>query len=141
MEHISRAKKIFFYVLLIFIFFIFITVSFELGLRVFYWAKKINAKPPAKFDEYLGWQTVAKNVSFLEWPGYGKVVYSTKKYGFRVFGDPATDKFKIFVLCDSFTAADVINDGRAYYNYLAAVDPNIEIFAYGGAGYSSYQEY
>jgi hypothetical protein len=73
--------------------------------------------------------------------GYGEIIYSTKKYGFRSFGEINTGKKKIFMIGDSFTQGSTVSDGNTYYDSLKKNNDNIEIFAYGCGGYGSLQEY
>jgi len=113
----------------------------EAGLRGYFWAKSRVSTPPARFEGYLGWQTTPNLRNTQVWPGYGEVQYSSGPYGFRVFGDVNTDKMKILVIGDSFTNARQISDGKVYYNYLQQLNPQIELFAYGGGGYGTLQEF
>jgi|GEM_PF-855094 len=116
-------------------------VLMEVGLRTFFYVKnRIDARE-RNFQEYLGWETAA-NLSKKEVvKDYGEIIYSTGKYGFRKFGDVKSDKIKLFVIGDSFTAAHSVSDGDAYYNFLEKHNENIEMFAYGGGGYGSLQEF
>ena len=113
----------------------------EGGLRSFYFIKKKIHSPDSNFSEYIGWQT-AENQSWKKnVEEYGEVIFTTSKYGFRVFGDVTTNKTKIFVLGDSYTHGTTVSDGDLYYDYLKKNNSNIEIFAYGSGGYGSLQEY
>lgn len=113
----------------------------ETALRIK--SPKNNSKPENEYDKYLGWKVKANFSSKTIKSNYGHepVDYSTTQFGFRVFGDIHTQKTKIFVIGDSFTQAKQVSDGQAYYNYLQANNKAIEIFAYGGGGYGSLQEY
>jgi hypothetical protein len=61
--------------------------------------------------------------------------------GLQDFGDPAAARFKVFFVGDSYTfrkARSPVED--QYYSVVGrAVD--VEVFAYGGAGYGTLQEY
>lgn len=138
----ARGREIV-YTVVTFILFIFII---EGGLRVFHYYKSSTDSRKIDFADQLGWKT-QENWSWtrsqLE-PRTGetyKVEFSTTKYGFRVFGDPKTNKIKIFVLGDSFTEGTTVSDGYTYYDYLRKHHENIEIFAFGAGGYGSLQEY
>jgi len=109
----------------------------EGGLRAFYFIKGRNVN----FSDYIGWQSKENQSWKKSYEGYGEIVFTTTKYGFRIFGDPNTDKIKIFVLGDSFTQGTTVNDGYPYYEYLQKNHDNIEIFAYGAGGFGSLQEY
>lgn len=89
----------------------------------------------------IGWQPVANMSRDGDVPGFGRVRYHTGRGGFRLFGDPKTSKPKVLVLGDSFTEAVMVSDGETYYHRLAAARPDIEVFAIGGAGYGTLQEY
>lgn len=89
----------------------------------------------------LGWRTVPNATIDADMPGFGRVRYSTRRGGFRLFGDPASPKPKVLVLGDSFTHAATVSDGDAYYHRLAAARPDLEIFAIGSGGYGTTQEY
>jgi len=121
--------------------FIMFLVLMEGGIRAFFWVKnKIDVRG-RNFTEYLGWETAANISKKRVVKGYGEIIYSTQKYGFRRFGNTKTDKTKIFVIGDSFTDGHSVSDGKAYYDYLERHNDNIEIFAYGGGGYGSLQEF
>ena len=110
-------------------------VLLDIGLRLFH-----NTRGETVYSEYFGWENVPYLDSKRLVEGYGEVKISTTKYGFRVFGNPQTDKTKIFVIGDSYTGAYNVSDGETYYEYLKK-DPNIEIFALGVGGYGTIQEF
>lgn len=113
----------------------------EGGIRIFYIVKNKIIPRERNFSKYLGWETAANVFSKEILKGYGEIKYSTTKWGFRVFGNVNTIKTKIFVIGDSITQANTVSNGNAYYDYLKKKNNNIEIFAYGGGGYGSLQEY
>lgn len=124
------------------IIFIFFLLLMEGGMRLFYFVKyKLKYSNDMSFSTYLGWETTPNDARDHNIKGYGEIVYSTKKFGFRVFGDTNSNKIKLFVIGDSFTQANTVSDGKTYYDYLRENNNNIEIFAYGGGGYGSLQEY
>jgi hypothetical protein len=60
--------------------------------------------------------------------------------GFRAFGDLASSRPRVFVIGDSFTQApEDVSDGKTYYDQLKTL--GVEVFAYGGSGYGSLQEF
>lgn len=61
--------------------------------------------------------------------------------GKKNFGDTKTAKIKIFVVGDSFTYGYGLPDGGAPYYEILKKDSNAEVFAYGGLGYGTLQEY
>ncbi|MHA2039089.1 MAG: SGNH/GDSL hydrolase family protein [Promethearchaeota archaeon] len=132
----ARGREIVFTVVT-FIVFLFIL---EGGMRVFHSYKSRQDSRETDFSEQIGWKT-KENWSWTRRDEGYEVVFSTTKYGFRVFGDPNTNKFKIFVLGDSYTHGTTVSDGYTYYDYLRKNHENIEIFAFGTGGYGSLQEY
>lgn len=132
--HVKAHDKEILFSVVAFVLFLFLL---EGGLRAFYFIKGRNVN----FSESIGWQSKENLLWKKNYAGYGEVLFTTTKYGFRVFGDPNTDKLKIFVLGDSFTQATTVNDGDAYYDYMQKNHDNIEIFAYGSGGFGSLQEY
>jgi len=120
---------------------IIVIIMLEIGLHAYFIVKhKINP-PEMHFESLIGWQNT-ENLSRLNSSElWGEVIYTTKKYGFRNFSNTKSNKMKILFIGDSFTMADNITDGRTYYNYIQNNNENVEIFAYGGGGYGSLQEY
>jgi hypothetical protein len=115
-------------------------VVLEVGLRAYAtWQREGHAEARS-FSSHLGWVTAphVRRTESLE--GYGEINYSSGEYGFRVFGDVDTDKAKVFVVGDSFTFANTVSDGETYYDEIRRGHEELEIFAYGGAGYGSLQE-
>jgi hypothetical protein len=129
------------YILFSFITFFVFLVLMEGGLRTYFWIRSKIDAPERNFQEYLGWETGGNVSSERVVKGYGTVKYSTGQYGFRRFGDPETDRTKILVIGDSFTAGHTVSDGETYYDYLEKHDDNIEVFVYGGGGYGTLQEF
>lgn len=60
--------------------------------------------------------------------------------GRKVFGDLKTDRYKIFVVGDSFTDCIYLGAENMYFSVLKE-HSNVEVFAYGGGGYGTLQEY
>lgn len=112
----------------------------EGGVRLFYLVSG-KIKPKARhLSEKYGWVSVPNIKSKKRFKGYGKISYSTKQYGFRLFGDIKTNKTRILVIGDSQTNARKVSDGEAYYHYIKK-NTDTEVFAYGVGGYGSLQEY
>jgi hypothetical protein len=59
--------------------------------------------------------------------------------GVRRFGDLNTRRTRVMVLGDSYTASRGVEDGEDYSTLLGRM-PGVEIFSYGGEGYSTAQE-
>lgn len=113
----------------------------EVALRTVFGVRNVVMPPTRRMEALLGWQTIPDHQVSGFHRGYGDVRYSTGKYGFRVFGDPGRDAFRVLVLGDSSTEATQVSDGETYYDVMAALCPELEVFAYGAGGYGSLQEY
>ena len=113
----------------------------EAGIRVVFGVRAWRSPVDRELDVTLGWRPVANLSLERDLPGFGRVRHSTTRDGFRVYGDPATTKLKIFVLGDSFTEAATVSDGETYYERLRRARPDVEIFAIGAGGYGTLQEY
>jgi len=121
--------------------FIIFLVLMEGGIRGYFWIKNRIDVSERTFSEYLGWEAAANVSKKHAVKGFGEIIYSTQKHGFRRFGDTKTDKTKLFIIGDSFTVGHTVSDGNTYYDYLKKHNDNIEVFAYGGGGYGSLQEF
>jgi hypothetical protein len=125
----------------------------ELSLRIvhyFKWKRPLffadkGTAEPLYPEKKLGWR--ATEGYFSQWIAYdaaGKpyqVRGTTDQNGFRFFGNPDFTKIKIFVLGDSYTQAVEVSNEKTYYALLAENFNNLELFVYGGGGYSTLQEY
>ncbi len=92
-----------------------------------------------QLDPELGWRASEKTQVSLTKSGYGTSTFSTGENGFRRYGDVDSSKPKVLVIGDSYTFADTVNDGEAYYDHLAD-NLNAEVFAYGCSGFGTLQE-
>jgi lysophospholipase L1-like esterase len=61
--------------------------------------------------------------------------------GTKRFGDPSSEKPKVFFVGDSFTALWGKHKRRDMYYSVVERDLDIEVFVYGGGGYGTFQEY
>jgi lysophospholipase L1-like esterase len=61
-------------------------------------------------------------------------------HGFRRWGDISTKKTRVFVIGDSYTQADDIDDAKTYYSLLADRLPEAEVWAFGCSGYGTFQQ-
>ena len=69
------------------------------------------------------------------------IEYKTNKDGFRLFGNLKNNKKrKVMFVGDSFTHAVQVSNNKTYYGILGDALP-IEVFAYGGGGYGTLQEF
>ncbi len=132
----------------IFLGLIFIFIFGEIALRFF---PKLVADPPAPPpynyripDGELGWfvqenyhhEGEMRDKSGAAYP----ISINFGTDGFRTFGNPAaTDRRKIMIIGDSYTAAAQTSDEKTWHRLLAD-SLGAEIFAYGAAGFGSTQE-
>jgi hypothetical protein len=146
-----KLKKFVANLLIIFSTIVFIFICGEISLRFYHYHKYgINILNGANHvltvkDDRLGWK-LAKNLSFdiKAQDGLGNpynVHFETNKYGFKMFGNPQSNKLKIFFVGDSFTEAFQVSNDKTYYAFVKQKVKDIEVFAYGVGGYSSLQEF
>lgn len=121
----------------------------ELTCRIF-GIQPFTKTPPlapyntAQKDDYLGWKmtpnyTFKGQIQTTEKESYDvELVYD--KNGFKAFGDPKSEKKKVFFIGDSYTASVEVSNDKTFYN-LIKDSLDIEVFAYGHAGYSTLQEF
>ena len=99
---------------------------------------------PIAFDDQLGWRATENyhfnetKQSFDGTPYFARVSQDSR--GFRLFGELSTSKPKVFVIGDSMTQAVEVSDDQTYYSRLKRL-LDIEVFAYGGGGYGTLQEF
>jgi hypothetical protein len=113
----------------------------EVVLRIEYAARQ-RYKPSLAFvSDDLGWlPTPSLSTSYTKKGYEGEISYSTNADGFRRFGDPDSSKTKVWAVGDSTTQAYHVSDGQAYYDVLAELDPDLEVFGYGVGGYGTVQQ-
>lgn len=120
----------------------------EIAIRVYYVSKRVlkgDSKVRAiRIDKKLGWRTT-ENYVFKGWrkDASGKdyfVEVETNDYGFRIFGDTYSKNKKIMFIGNSYTGALQVSNDKTYYGFIQKKLP-VEVFAYGGGGYGTLQEY
>jgi len=68
--------------------------------------------------------------------------YEDEEFGWKgkqIFGDSKTNKFKLFIVGDSFTHGMGVNEASLYYRFLQR--QGVELFVYAGKGYGTLQEF
>jgi len=95
-------------------------------------------------DHELGWRSTENyrfNGTKRDAAGteYAAQISQDEK-GFRMFGDTKSEKPKVFVIGDSFTQSTAVSDDKTYYAILKK-ELDVDVFAYGGGGYGSLQEF
>ena len=125
-----------------------ITLPFVCGeilFRIILYYKHKTSALAVSVDDKLGWRPTENFVRYREGLDAGgqeyKVEYTTNKDGFRIFGNQKTKyRKKVLFIGDSFTLAKDVSKNKTYYGNLKDILP-IEVFAYGGGGYGTLQEY
>jgi hypothetical protein len=107
----------------------------ELGMRI-----RFKGEGPTRvLDSELGWRTKPFVDLTRNRPPFGTVRYTTAQNGFRIWGDPGAPA-RVLVIGDSFTQALEVSDGTEFYAFLTGC-PGTAVFAYGGGGYGTTQEF
>ncbi len=96
-------------------------------------------------DATLGWRA-KRNVHFIRTKkdaagAAHQVNFATDGQGFRLQGDPNTEKTKLFFVGDSFTHAAKISNDQTYYGVIQKrLGDRAAVFAYGALGFGTLQE-
>jgi len=123
---------------------IFIIIG-ELAMRIYSPIPNLNLTyGTAEVDSEIGWiskenykaNRQAKDMLGNTYP----VQYHTEKDGFKAYGNPNSEKPKLLFLGDSFVQSVEVSNDKCFYN-LIKDSLDVEVFAYGVAGYSQYQQY
>ncbi len=101
-------------------------------------------------DDVLGWapkHDFARDFSQRDSAGNRyKAFFSLDHNGFREYGDPAAKRIKILFLGDSYTGDPYAGNKEMYFSVVKSTlhdkyHMDVEIFATGGGGYGTLQEY
>ena len=122
-------------------------VAGEIAIRTYHFLRyvlSIDTVNCIYIDDKLGWRATGnyhfkgrkKDAAGKAYP----VEIRTSKDGFKIFGDVNTRKKKVMFIGDSYTYAAEVSNDKTYYGILHDSLP-VEVFAYGGLGYGSLQEY
>ena len=117
---------------------LFLLLECELACRI---RNNVASAGLVEENATCGWQPLSGGKWNSTLPEIGPVSISTHANGFRKWGDPKTRKFKLLIVGDSYTHALYISDGKTYFDQLQQARPDIEVFAFGCAGYSALQVY
>lgn len=106
--------------------------------------RQMGGLSPITLDAELGWRaTEDYRFNGTGYSSDGKsypVALSQDERGFRMFGNLSSRKPRILVIGDSFTQATGVSDNKTYYAVAKSL-LGAEVFAYGGGGYGTLQEY
>ena len=139
---LTTGRKILFTIISIFFFLGIIFLVGELVARLFY-------QPPAHYqkadiDSTFGWYTKSNDRQVGKQKDKGgneyEVIYETEKNGFREWGDINSIKKKVFFLGDSYIQSVEVSNDKLFYNIIKD-SLDIEVFAFGQAGFGNWQQY
>ena len=140
-KKLGTRRKISLTIASIFLFLGLILICGEIVVRIL--VKPTPYFKKATLDKDLGWRTKAdfsENYQAQEQGGRKyDVAYTTTKNGFRAWGDTQSSNPSIFIIGDSYTQAVEVSSGRTYSD-LIKDSLEVEIFAYGQAGYGTLQQ-
>jgi lysophospholipase L1-like esterase len=151
-KQITLGRKVLLSTVSIFIVLVVLLLIGEVGFRVKYYLEGVTFEKPepappyntAEKDSKLGWKPKANYLFEGVMQDLDKVEYkvhvSTNKNGFRQYGNPNSEKTKVFFIGDSYTQSVEVSDDKTFYKIIGDSLP-IEVFAYGMAGYGQLQEY
>ncbi|MFT6338789.1 MAG: lysophospholipase L1-like esterase [Halioglobus sp.] len=111
---------------------------------------RVTAKPTeysnkSIIHEQLGWVPKQDYSASYKMKNFGengisyKVNYRTEKYGFRKWGDPNSLQPKVWFIGDSFVQSVEASNEDLFYKHIGD-SLDIEVFAFGQAGYGILQE-
>lgn len=105
---------------------------------------------PYDYDETMGWlpkNNFSRNIPQKDAAGNKYNAFlSYDRHRFRAYGDPATRKTKILFLGDSYTGDPFTGNKEMYFSVVKSAlrekfNKDVELFAVGGGGYGTLQEY
>lgn len=95
-------------------------------------------------DEHFGWtpkEFISYTNNTVDQSGAPyHIEYKTYQYGFREWQKTNRLHKRVWFVGDSYTRAAQVSNDKAYYNIAKQYFP-MDVFAFGGGGYSSLQEY
>ncbi len=151
-KQISTGRKILFYAIGWLFVLSLVWIVGEVITRMYFAAEvvvvpKVPPPPPyntAMPDDKLGWKPKGNYQYEGTMKDQAGVEYalslSTNKDGFRMYGNPKTDKQKVFFLGDSYIQSVEVSDDKVFYKHIQD-SLEVEVFAYGMSGFGTMQEY
>ncbi len=139
----STKKKILYTVIILFFFLTIIVLVGEVTTRAI--DKPTEYSNKSVIHDQLGWVPKQDYSSTYNVKNYGKdatsyiVDYRTEKYGFRKWGDPDSPKPIVWFIGDSFVQSVEVSNNDLFYKHIGD-SLDVEIFAFGQAGYGIFQE-
>ena len=140
---ITRRKRIAFTLVASAIPLSLMVMGFEISLRLKQ-SNAISSESRRILDQKLGWVPrpglVREGDSLDAMNQTSHFRMTQDSHGFRRWGDLSTQKPRVFVIGDSYTQADDIDDSKTYYALLADRLPDAEFWAFGCSGYGTFQQ-
>lgn len=144
----SRTKRLLFSSIALLLGLLLVFILFEGVFRLFpAWTNDPPAPPPYNYrvpHETAGWvvkEGYQYDGELRDLKGTPYPIHITfGKNGFRKWGDPNAGRKKVMFVGDSYTACAQTSDDKLFYKILGDSLP-MEVFAYGAAGFSNFQEY
>lgn len=119
-------------------------VCFEISLRLKA-TKAQTTEARRLIDSKFGWlptpNLVRKGESTDAIRQKTEFVMTQDEHGFRQWGDIKTAKPRVFVLGDSYTQSDDIDDSKTFYAVLQQRMPDTEFWAFGCSGFGTFQQW
>lgn len=117
---------------------------------ILYFNPRDQRLSPYTYDETLGWipkRDFSRNFPQKDSAGNKYDAFlSLDHHRFRAYGDPASRSTKILFLGDSYTGDPFTGNNEMYFSVVKSAlhekhNKDVEIFAAGGGGYGTLQEY
>ncbi len=141
---LTRRKRIVFSAVAALIPLFFLILAAEVRMRLKF-SKAAIAEARRVIDPELGWKptpNLAREgtaLDALRRPSKYRMTQNAD--GFRLASDPKTSKPRVFVLGDSYTQSDDIDDSKFYPALLAGRIPEASFWAFGCSGYGTFQQW
>lgn len=141
---LTRRKRIVFSAIAVSLPLLFLTLAAEVRMRLKF-SKAAIAEARRVIDPELGWKPApglvreGTAIDALRRPSKFRMTQNAD--GFRLASDIATTKPRVFVLGDSYTQSDDIDDSKFYPALLAARIPDAAFWAFGCSGYGTFQQW
>lgn len=139
-------KKIIYAIIINLFFLVILLLLGEVAIRILSDAPT-EYSDKSTIDDVLGWKNKANYTAEYPIKEFGDdkarwytVKYSTAKDGFRMYGDVDATRPKVLFIGDSYTQAVEVSDSLTFYYHLRD-SLDVEIFAYGQAGWGTLQQY
>ncbi len=144
-KEFSTGKKIKFVLFTTVFFIIAIVLAGELITRLCNTYDTQQYSDKSQIDEILGWKPKANYQARYQMVEFGEdarkydVSYTTSEHGFRQWGDVNSSKHKILFVGDSYVQSVEVSDEKTFYHIIGD-SLDIEVFAFGQAGYGTLQQ-